>query len=580
MLKPFNRICNSTINPVNLDTKEIAIHPLQKILSGKYQTALICGCLIILILSVYAKVITYDFIVFDDDLYITDNEHVKKGFTSQSVKWALSTPSPYWHPLTWLSHMTDCELFGLNPGGHHATSIFIHILNTLLLFIVFLKMTGDKWKSAFLSAVFALHPINVDSVAWIAERKNVLSTLFGFLTMLCYTLYVKKPKIKSYLVTVFVFALSLMAKPMLVTLPFLFLLLDYWPLNRVQFLSEKENPKEQTISVKRFIRLNKKLIIEKLPLFILAFISVGISSYAISYQKSGVPLEDVPMALRIENAAVSYVKYIYKMIWPQDLAIYYPFPQSIPTWKSATAALLLFAITLYICVRIKKNPWLFTGWFWYIGTLFPVIGIKQTGLWPAISDRWGYVPLIGLYVIISWGIPSLVHSWKFKKQFLKISAALTILLLLISSYLQTLHWKDTIVLFKHSMKVTGFNDRACNNIGVAYVQKNKNEEALFYFKKALELNPLYKDAHFNYANALSKEGKIEASIWHFKKTLKIDPEHLEAHNDLGIVLANTGKLDEAISHFKKAVQINPNDQDAAQNLNYAIELKKKAQRNF
>lgn len=260
------------------------------------------------------------------------------------------------------------------------------------------------------------------------------------------------------------------------------------------------------------------------------------------------------------------------MIWPTDFAVYYPFPKSIPIWEIALATIVLCITTLFICLRIKKNPWLFVGWFWYLGTLFPVIGLIQHGLWPAIADRWAYVPLIGIYIIIFWSVEMMINNWKFKNVFIKISMTGVIVSLALLSFIQTGHWKNTITLFEHSLKITGYNDKVCNNLGVAYVQANENDRAIFHFKKALELNPHYKEALFNYANALFKKGNTTGAINYFKKALKLDPEYLEAHNDLGIVLANTGNLKEALLHFKKAIKINPADKDASANLKYTLSL--------
>ncbi|MBC2695325.1 MAG: hypothetical protein HF982_08645, partial [Desulfobacteraceae bacterium] len=339
---------------------------------------LICLFLVIATLAVYWQINYHEFINFDDSLYILQNKQVQKGLTSESISWAFSfTDIAYWHPLTWLSHMLDCQIYGLIPGMHHRTNLILHIVNSILLFFVFQKMTGALWRSAFVATLFALHPLNVESVAWVAERKNVLSTFFWMLTMLAYVHYTTRPGLYRYLLTLLFLMLGLMAKPMLVTLPFVLLLLDYWPLERLR----NQSP--------------FNLILEKIPFFAFSAVSVYISSLSVKYYGIVVSTELVPMQIRIANALVSYVKYIEKMIWPKNLAIFYPFPDTLPIWQILGAGLFLASISFLVFLNLRKKPYLCMGWLWFLGTLIPVIGLKQAGLWPAMADRWAYVPFVG-----------------------------------------------------------------------------------------------------------------------------------------------------------------------------------------
>ncbi len=361
--------------------------------------------LVLLTLGVYWQVRDHEFISFDDNTYITENRHVKTGLTQENILWAFrfsDKGGTYWHPLTWLSHMTDCHFYGLNPGMHHTTNLLFHIANTILLFLLFKRMTGALWQSAFVAALFALHPLNTDSVAWVAERKNVLSTFFWILTMLAYVRYTEHPGFFRYMTMFLSFVLGLLSKPMLVTLPCVLLLLDYWPLKRFlisdcRFPIESKNEMSPAQTGDR----KSKVLWEKLPLFALSAASVCLSSLSLQRYKNIIFPESVLMTLRIENALVSYVRYILKMICPQNLAFYYPYPDSLPTWQSLGAAILLVIIS-YLTIRaFRSMPYLITGWLWYLGTLVPVSGLIQAGLWPATADRWAYVPLIGLFIMIA-----------------------------------------------------------------------------------------------------------------------------------------------------------------------------------
>ncbi len=350
---------------------------------------MVCLFLIVATLAVYWQVGDHEFINFDDNLYVTENRHVQAGLTFEGIKWALTTTDvAYWHPVTWLSLMLDYELYGLNSRGYHLTNLLFHILSTLLLFVVLKRMTGAHWQSAFVAALFALHPLNVESVAWVVERKNVLSTFFWMLTVWTYARYAERPKLNRYLLILPPFALGLMAKPMLVTLPFVLILLDYWPLGRLQ------------LNVLPTIWGERGVLWGKVPLLALSAVSIYLSSLSIERGCS----EPASMSLRIANALVSYVGYIGKMIWPHNMAVFYPPPDMVPIWQAVLAALFLVFVSVLVIRTARQRPYLAVGWLWYIGTLVPAIGLVRAGLWLAMADRFAYVPFIGLFVMIAWGV--------------------------------------------------------------------------------------------------------------------------------------------------------------------------------
>ena len=360
------------------------------------QSHLICLGLVISILLCYWQVRNYEFINFDDDLYVTDNRNVQAGINRSGIKWAFSFEDKnktHWHPLSWLSHMTDIQLYGMNPGQHHLTNVIFHIFNTLLLFFVLYRMTGKVWQPAIVAALFGVHPLNVESVAWVAERKNVLSTFFFMLTLLAYALFSEKPNTFRYLLIVIFFIFGLLSKPMLVTLPFVLLLIDIWPLGRIELLQPGN---------KRWCILGR-LILEKIPLFILSGLSTFLGSASLQGLGSYISLQTAPMTLRLSNALVSYVKYMGKMIWPHNLAVFYPFPKIIPIYQTLGAFILLVWVSFMFFAAFKRRPYLTIGWLWFLGTLVPVIGLIQVGLWPALADRWAYLPMIGLLIIATWG---------------------------------------------------------------------------------------------------------------------------------------------------------------------------------
>ena len=522
---------------------------------------LICLFLVIATLAVYWQINYHEFINFDDSLYILKNQRVQKGLTSESISWAFSfTDIAYWHPLTWLSHMLDCQIYGLIPGMHHRTSLIFHIINSILLFFVLQKMTGTLWRSAFVAALFALHPLHVESVAWIAERKNVLSTFFWMLTMLAYVHYTTRPSLYRYLLTLLLLMLGLMAKPMLVTLPFVLLLLDYWPLERLRHQSPFN------------------LILEKIPFFALSAVSVYISSLSVHRYEIVVSTELVPMQLRIANALVSYVKYIEKMIWPKNLAIFYPFPDTLPIWQILGAGLFLASISFLVLLNLRKKPYLCMGWLWFLGTLIPVIGLKQAGLWPAMADRWAYVPLVGIFIILAWGGSDLLKKWTNKKIVSSILAMSVLLALTIQSFLQATHWKNNIALFENAIKVTENNWLAHNNLGIALFSEGKLDKAIYHYKKALNIKPDTSEAIKNLGVALTEKGNFKEAAQYFSKALVINPEDWDSHYKLGRILENQGKFNEAIRHFEEVIRINPDYAQAYNEIGIILAQKGKLQK--
>jgi len=534
---------------------------------------LVSLCLILAILVPYRQVIHFDFVGYDDELYVTENLHVQNGFTAKGVKWAFTTfHSANWHPLTWLSHMLDCELYGLNPTGHHWVNLQFHIANTLLLFFILLKMTGALWRSAFVAALFALHPLHVESVAWISERKDLLSTFFGLLMIFAYYRYVKVSSLKNYLLVIILFSLGLMAKPMLVTFPFVLLLLDFWPLERFQYKSDYLLQSERTTyyGFKGILLL----ILEKIPLFIPVVISSVLTFLAQKSEGAVKALGVLSLKTRIANALVSYVNYVSKAIWPDKLAVFYPHPgNTLAVWQILGAALLI-AIALFLAIRASKNyPYVTVGLLWYLGTLVPVIGLVQVGD-QAMADRYTYVPLVGLFIIVAWGVSDLFKKWHYRKVFLGISAAIILSALIACTFFQVTHWKNGITLFENAVNVTVNNYLSHNNIGIALGSVDL-DRAIFHYKEALRIKPDFAKAHYNLANALAEQGQIDEAIDHYLETIRIKPDYADAYNNIGILLFDKGNYDEVVLYYTKALKINPQKTDTRMNLANVLFLQDK-----
>lgn len=521
--------------------------------------------LALITLVTYIRVGTFEFDNYDTDRYIYENSQVKKGLTVEGVRWAFTTTqASNWHPLTWLSHMLDVHLYGLNPGAHHLTNLWFHIANTIVLFLVLSMMTRDLWPSSFVAALFALHPLHVQSVAWLAERKDLLCTFFGLLTIGSYVRYVQYPKIGRYVPVIVFFMLGLLAKPMIVTLPFAMLLLDYWPLRRLQF----ETP--QTISG-RAPRASSaiSLVVEKIPLLVLSSLSCMVTLYA---QASGGAISSLdihPLSVRLCNALVSYGSYIGKMFWPVKLAVFYPHPGVPPTWQIIASGLTVAVLTLLSIRFVKSHPWFIVGWLWFLGTLIPVIGLVQVGV-QAMADRYTYVPLIGLFIIISWGLFSLMD-----RRPLKIAGKALITVVILGaltavSWKQVGYWQNSITLFERDLAVTKNNYVAHNNLGHRLMELGEPKEAIMHYKKALASNPMFETAHLNLGVVYSSQNKLTEAIYHYAKALEIKPDYAAAYNNMGNALYRLGKSDQAVPNYLKALRINSEYAEAYNNLGAAL----------
>ena len=539
-----------------------------------YKTIQIAICIILVVatFAVYWQVLDHEFLNYDDKEYVINNWNVKAGLTSESITWAFTTSHfSNWHPMTWLSHMLDYQLYGSHPKGHLLTNLLIHIANVLLLFIVLLRMTGALWQSGFVAALFALHPFNVESVAWISERKNVLSTLFWLLTIWSYARFVEKPGPKRYGLTALFLMVGLMAKPMLVTLPFVLLMLDFWPLGRWRILPENEKNNDSKEGVKF-----SKLIWEKIPFFIIV-----VGSFIVTFivQKGGGALkamEDNSLSARIANAMVSYVTYLGKTFWPSGLSVFYPHPSNtLPVWKAYVCVALLMVITLVAVRWIRRTPYLAFGWFWFLGTLVPVIQIVQTGA-HAMADRYTYIPIIGLFIMVAWGLPDLLARWNHREKAPVIFAGLLIPLMVVT-WNQVGHWKDSITLFKHAISVTDnkYSDLALthNNLGIAQEEKGRLSEAIAQYRTAMKIKPDFALPHNNLGNILFASQKTEEAITYYKSALQLSPDYAMAHSNLGIALEEKGEFEEAIAHYREAVRLEPNLVLAHYNLGIVLKEK-------
>jgi tetratricopeptide (TPR) repeat protein len=523
--------------------------------SDKYWVCRIYLVLALTTLAAYWQVRNCDFVNFDDQTYVTANKYVNTGISWENVRWAFTAGKlGYWHPLTWLSHMLDCRLFGLRPGWHHLSNLLLHVANTLLLFGLFKRMTGAVWRSAFVAAVFALHPVNVESVAWVAERKNVLSTLFWFLTLWGYASYVRRGGAWRYLVTLLLFVLGLLSKPMLVTLPFVMLVLDYWPLGRLGFGGEGRRVKggEWTAQIFGLVR-------EKVPFFVLSGVSVYLSFLSVRHLWTRITTDLVPMKLRIGQALVSYVSYIGKIILPRGLAVYYPYPESVPLWQSVAALLSLVFATLVLIWVLRRRRYLAAGWLWYVGTLMPVIGLIQSGLWPATADRWLYVPLTGILIMVAWGAAELVGKWRYGRTALGISAAVVLGCLFICTRIQVTYWEGSLRLCGHALEVTENNAVMHSNYATALHDEGRYEEALAHFNEALRINPDYFDARRNIGNLYLKQGKYNEAIANLSKLLQMGKEQAKVHRSLGLAYGQLGEEGLAIQHYNQALRLDPED---------------------
>ena len=531
--------------------------------------------LLIATIGVYWQVQHHEFIYFDDPSYVTDNQYVKRGLARDGLAWAFSTfHGSNWHPLTWLSHMLDCELYGLNPAGHHLTNLFFHVANTLLLFLVFRESTGRLWRSFLVAALFALHPLHVESVAWVSERKDVLSTFFWMLTMLVYVRYTRHPRMSLYLLALSLFACGLLAKPMLVTLPFVLLLFDFWPLGRLQFARSSSEERNRESSLVNPVPVSQ-LVWEKIPFLVLAGASSVVTFLAQSVGRAIQSLDALPLQLRIVNALVSYVVYLSKMLWPYSLAIFYPHPEkTLGLWPGIASALLLGFICAVVFREIPFRPYLAVGWLWFLGTLVPVIGLVQVGM-QAMADRYTYIPLIGVFVAMVWAIADLAETRKLYRKLSAIFAALILCALISSTWFQLQHWQNTLTLFHNALKVTNDNYAAHFIIARAEGEQGNMDKALSHYNKAVKINPAYVAMmHNRIGYYLAEEEQPEEAISQFKEALKVRPDYTNAHNNLGVMLARKGRMEEAIDRFSEALKISPGYTEARKNLENARRQKR------
>jgi tetratricopeptide (TPR) repeat protein len=516
-------------------------------------------------LLVFWQVHNFAFVNYDDTDYVYENPHVLNGLTGDGAIWAFTTNrTANWHPLTWLSLMLDCQLFGANPGWMHLVNLLLHIANTLLLFAVFRKMTGALWPSAFVAATFAIHPMHVESVAWIAERKDVLSTLFLLLTLAAYVSYVKRRGLVRYVLTLLLFALGLLVKPMLVTLPILLLLLDYWPLERIRRQKTEDRRQRAGGASQSVVRL----IVEKIPFIALSVIS-SVITFLVQLRGSAVAHIDVlSLKDRIANVFLSYARYTGKLFWPQNLAVFYPFDaDSFAFWQVAMCVLLLLVISIFVIRFGRNHKYLPVGWFWFVATLVPVIGFVQVGR-QAFADRYTYISYIGLFIMIAWGLPELLSKWPQRKTVLGLSMVIALTPLGICAHQQVSFWNNSFTLFSQTIEVTQNNYIAYNNLGVAYNSVGRYQDAIEAYKRTIRIRPDH-ETYFNLGVAYGKLGRYQDEVEAYKQAIKIKPDYALAYINLGVAYNNLGRYQDAIETYKQVIIIKPDYAEAYFNLGIA-----------
>lgn len=563
----------------------------------------VCIFLVTITWLVFGQTLGHGFINYDDPSYVYENPVVKSGLTLPGIGWAFThSHGANWHPLTSISHMLDCQFYGLKAGGHHFTNVLLHTVAVLLLFFLLIQMTGALWRSAFVAAVFAIHPLHVESVAWVAERKDVLSGVFFMLTLIAYVRYARRLSFGRYATMTVLFACGLMAKPMLVTIPFVLLLLDYWPLSR--FPQSIKSKNKTAISQRDWPQI-RQLLLEKIPLLVL---SAGSSVATFLAQKQAIgSVEHYPLGVRTSNALIACVTYIRQMIWPVELIPFYPYPKNhLLIWEVIFASIVLAVITVIVFTFRKTRPYLMTGWFWYLGMLVPVIGLIQVGR-QGHADRYAYLPQIGLYLLITWTIADWSASWRHQRQILGVTMALVIAALTFRAWNQTSHWHDSESLWRYALAINSEADalhgtladtlfsqgrvdeaiphfRAVlrlqpesaenqSHLGVALLQKGQTEEAIQHLHRTLEMDPAYIEAHYNLATALLQDGELNEAIDHFQQELQIQPDFVPAHFNLGNAFLKQGRTEEAIGEYTKVLESQPANADAHHNL--ALVLAKK-----
>ena len=569
---------------------------LEKDPSLRFASFYVCLALVAITWFVFGQTLRHDFVDFDDHIYVYQNPVINRGLSLAGVLGAFThRHAGNWHPLTTISHMLDCQLFGLKAGGHHFTNVLLHTIAVLLLFFVLKQMTDAFWPSAFVAAVFAIHPLHVESVAWVSERKDVLSAVFFMLTLGAYVRYARRRSVGRYLTVASCLALGLMSKPMLVTVPFVLLLLDYWPLNRIT--DQKSAVTGQETQVRGQWSVVSGLMMEKIPLLALCVASCIATLLVKQYAKTSI--DQLPFTWRLSNAVVSYVAYIWQMFWPAQLAPFYPHPNDqLPLWQILLASVFLIAVSALAIRWRKERPYILTGWFWYIGMLVPVIGLVQVGE-QARADRYTYLPQIGLYVLIVWGatnliVPTMIRNsdWRssamgprplsrglsrvraqrprdsgYKPLYAAIMATILVALSW-RAFAQTSYWQNSETLWNHTLAVSPANDMAHTNLGYLFLKRSDFDQAILHFEKALEIRSSHAFGHYkrggalienNLAAALTHKGLLDEAIDHYEKAAKMRPDYGDAYLNLGSILFGQGRTDEAIALWRKAAATLPED---------------------
>jgi protein O-mannosyl-transferase len=503
--------------------------------------------LAIVTLAVFWQVTRYDFVSLDDGVYVTENRVIQSGITLDGFRWAFSTAyAEFWHPLTWISLMFDYQLYGLNAGWYHLINLILHMMSVLLLFWLFNRMTGALWSSAFVAALFALHPLHVQSVAWIAERKDVLSAFFWMLTLCLYVYYTEKPVIRRYLLVLFFFVCGLMSKPMVVTLPMVMILLDYWPLGRLQF----NNQKLSETKIAGIIPLWQ--LREKMPFFIVSAVFSIIAFYA-QYK----PLaKNLPIGSRIANALVSLMIYLEKTFWPHDLAVSYSYLGQFPAWQVLGAASLILVISVAVIAAAKRLPYLFVGWQWYAITLLPVIGIVQVNI-PIIADHYTYLPSIGIFIMLAWGVPPLFQREDLRKKILFPAGIAVLVIMAVLTWQQCGYWKNSITLWHHALQVSKDNYIMHHNLASALLGGGRYEEAVDHLNKAIRLKPDYAEAYNNRGVAYTNLGQYKLAIEDYNKAISLNPNNALAYNNRGFIYGKLIQYQQAIEDYNEAIRLRP-----------------------
>jgi tetratricopeptide (TPR) repeat protein len=540
-------------------------------LNDRWMVPGVCIFLAAIVWVVFGQTLHHEFVNYDDNIHVYDNAAVKSGLTLKSILWAFKfSQSDYWHPLDFLSHMLDCQLYGLAPAGHHLTNVLLHATVAILLFLVLRQMTGALWRSAFVAAVFAIHPLRVESVAWVSERKDMLHGVFFLLTIGAYVRYARRPwSFARYGLVVLLFALGLISKPTLMTLPFVLLLLDYWPLKRfVPLASPGDASGTKSAGWRSYRPILIRRIVEKLPLLMLsaaACVQAAIGdSPAFEINKS------LPRILQISNAVVSYVTYIWQMVYPVKLAVVYPFPVGgLPLWEVVGAVILLVFISAVLFVVRQRHPCFLVGWLWYLGMLVPMVGFIQAGS-IARADRYTYLPQIGLYLLLTWAAADLSAGLRHRRVVLSGCSTIILVALIFCARAQTSYWRNSESLWTHTLEITKNNDIAHNNLGTTLLNQGRTGEAIRQYQETIRLNPDIADAHDNLGTAFSNQGQTDQAISQFQEAIRLKPDGAEAYFNLGNALINKGQTDEAISQFQEAIRLKPDFGLAHDNLGVAL----------